>query len=87
MAIKTKVSPRRREDTFLGKDRDEVDRIVRNMRRAYVDQLHEATFRYHQAQRQANRAAHEQHRIERHLERINAFCKQHNIPVTDEEKG
>lgn len=84
MAIRTQKLPTKLDETFDERDRDEIHRIVNEMRQSYIDRQHEATRDYHQALRQVNRAEHELHRLERHMERINAFCAKHNIPLDEE---
>ncbi len=79
MAILTAVKPKRTEDTFSTKDIAEISRIIQSTHSIYTRQLHEA-------QRGVNRAIHEQHRLERHLTRIEDFCKKNNISLNGEEE-
>lgn len=81
MTIATQTAPRRLEEAFDGKDREEIRRIINNLHDTYEERLHHAQHDYHQAQRSANRASHEVHRLERHLDRITTFCNKHNIEL------
>jgi len=81
MAVKTFGVPHRTEDTFDEKDRTEIHRIITELRHNYLERHTEALTGYHKAEREANRKLHEVHRIEKHLERIEAFCKKNNIPL------
>jgi hypothetical protein len=81
MAVKTFGVPHRTEDSFDEKDRSEIHRIITDLRHTYLERHTEALTQYHKAEREANRKLHEVNRIERHLERIEAFCKKNNIPL------
>lgn len=69
-------------ETLTANDREEVHRIVTDLRQTYLDRHTEALIAFHKAEREVNRKQHEVHRIEKHLERIEAFCKENNIPVS-----
>lgn len=86
MMIQTAIQPQQAEEAFSAKDITEISRIIQHTHTIYTEQLHEASFRLHQAQRSVNRATHEQHRLEKHLERIETFCEKHNIALHSEEK-
>lgn len=86
MASQTATDPTQIVEDFSTKDLTEISRIIQNTHAIYTEQLHEANFRLHQAQRGVNRATHEQHRLEKHLERIEDFCNKHNITLHSEEK-
>lgn len=79
MTVFFQTVPKKTTEIFDGKDRKEIHDIIANLRRSYVERLHDASQELHHAQRQVNRANHEVTRLTRHLARIDAFCKQHNI--------
>lgn len=84
MAIRTQTVPRQPEEALDEQDRSKIHDIIAELRRSYHTRLSEAVFEHNQAERQVNRARHEIHRLERHLERINDFCKKHNIPLDEQ---
>jgi isochorismate hydrolase len=71
----------RTEETFDEKDRTEIHRIITDLRHTYLERHTEALADYHKVEREANRKLHEVNRIEKHLARIEAFCKKNNIPL------
>jgi len=81
MTIKTSAPPRRIEEEFDDKDREEINRIISELRHTYIERHTEALAEYNKAEREANRKLHEVDRIERHLTRIEDFCKKNNIPL------
>lgn len=83
MAIRTQIVPTRLEDSLDEKDRTQIHDIIYELRHSYMVRLSEAVLEHNRAQRQVNRATHEIHRLERHLERMNEFCKKHNIPMEE----
>ena len=80
MVLKTSVIPHHTEEVFDENDREEIHRIIADLRETYFERHNEALSAYHKIERESNRALHEVNRIERHLERIDAFCKKNNIP-------
>lgn len=84
MVLKTSTIPRHTEEVLDAKDRDEIHRIIADLRQTYIERHTEALSAYHQAERQANRALHEVNRVEKHLERIKDFCQKNNIPLEEE---
>lgn len=82
--MKTQVIPTQIIEQFDEQDREEIHNIIANLRQSYVERLRDATVEFHRAQRHVNRAAHEITRLERHLERIDAFVAKHNIPLGKE---
>ena len=83
MVLKTKAPPRRIEEEFDEKDRSEIHRIISELRHTYIEQHTEALTEYNKVERLANRKLHEVNRLEKHLERIEDFCKKNNIPLVD----
>lgn len=79
MSVQTQTQ--RAEETFDDKDREEIHRIITDLRHTYLERHTEALTEYHKAERQANRKLHEVNRLERHLARIEDFCKKNNIPL------
>lgn len=60
-------------------DREKIHAIVANLKREYRERLDVIVRDYHAAQKSLNRASHEITRLERHLERVDDFCKQNNV--------
>jgi hypothetical protein len=81
MVLKTNTLPHRVEETFDDKDRDEIHRIITELRHDYLERHTEALADYNKAAREANRKLHEVDRLEKHLQRIEDFCKKNNIPL------
>ena len=84
MVLKTSAAPHHTEEVFDEKDRDEIHRIIADLRQTYLERHTEALSEYHKKEREANRALHEVNRVEKHLERIDEFCKKNDIPLTEE---
>jgi len=82
MVLKTDIVPHVTEEVFDEGDREEIHRIIADLRQTYFERHTEALSEYHKIQRESNRALHEVNRIERHLERIDEFCKKNDIPST-----
>jgi len=82
--MKTQIIPTQVIEQFNEQDREEIHRIIANLRQSYLDRLQDATVEFHRAQRQLNRAGHEITRLERHLERIDGFVAKHNITLGKE---
>ena len=85
MVLNTSTPPRRIEEEFDEKDRSEIHRIISELRHTYIEQHTEALTEYNKVERLANRKLHEVNRLEKHLQRIEDFCKKNNIPLV--EKG
>ena len=85
MAILTQVVPTKYEEHFDDKDREEIGRIISNLRDTYAERLHQAQADYHQAVRRMNQTSHEVARLERHLQRIADFCEKNDITIEDKE--
>jgi len=85
MVLNTSAPPRRIEEEFDEKDRSEIHRIISELRHTYIEQHTEALTEYNKVERLANRKLHEVNRLEKHLQRIEDFCKKNNIPLV--EKG
>ncbi len=83
MVLKTQRVPKALEEVLDEKDRTEIHRIITELRHTYLERHTEALAEYHKAERETNRKLHEVHRIERHLERIEDFCKKNNIPLVN----
>jgi predicted esterase YcpF (UPF0227 family) len=81
MGLKTHTVTKRAEESFDDKDREEIHRIITDLRHTYLERHTEALAAYHKAEREANRKQHEVSRIEKHLARIEDFCKRNNIPL------
>lgn len=81
MVLQTHGTPHRTEEEFDEKDRTEIHRIISELRHTYLERHTEALAEYNKAERDANRKKHEVARLEKHLERIEAFCKKNNIPI------
>lgn len=81
MILQRQIQSHRTEETFDEKDRDEIHRIITELRHTYLERHTEALANYHKAEREANRKLHEVNRIEKHLARIERFCKENNIPI------
>lgn len=84
MVLKTNAPPHRTDEEFDEKDRTEIHRIISELRHTYIEQHTEALTTYNKAERDANRKLHEVTRLEKHIERIEAFCKKNNIPLESE---
>lgn len=69
------------EESFDDTDREEIHRIILDLRHTYLERHAEALAAYHRAEREANRKQHEVSRMETHLARIEKFCKENNIPL------
>lgn len=83
MVLQTHGAPHQTKDEFDEKDRAEIHRIISDLRHTYLERHTEALADYHKAEREANRKLHEVTRIEKHLERIEDFCKKNNIPLVN----
>ena len=83
MVLKTEDVVQRIEETFDDKDREEIHRIITELRHTYLERHTEALTQFHKAEREANRKLHEVNRMERHLARIEEFCKNNNIPLVN----
>lgn len=81
MVLKTKSTPRQLEDVLDEKDRTEIHRIITELRHTYLERHTEALADYNKTEREANRKLHEVTRLERHLGRIEDFCKKNDIPL------
>lgn len=81
MVFKTNVVPHHTEEVFDERDREEIHRIIADLRHTYFERHTEALSNYHKIEREANRALHEVKRVEKHLERIDDFCKKNDIPI------
>lgn len=81
MTQNTQVKVQRTEESFDDMDRDEIHRIILDLRHTYLERHAEALAAYHRAEREANRKQHEVTRMETHLARIEDFCKKNNIPL------
>lgn len=84
MVLKTNAVVHRSDEVWSKKDRAEIQQIVKHLRQAYAERHTEAVSEYHQAERAANRALHEVHRLEKHLHHIDEFCKKNNIILKEE---
>lgn len=60
-------------------DREKIHQTVAVLKEQYESRLQAATSDFNKAQHEMNRASHELARLEKHLNRINDFCKKHNI--------
>jgi hypothetical protein len=81
MTKQTSIPVQKTEEPFTDTDREEIHRIITDLRHTYLERHTEALVAYHKAEREVNRKQHEVHRIEKHLERIENFCKENNIPL------
>jgi hypothetical protein len=81
MGLQSKGMVHRMEESFDDTDREEIHRIITDLRHTYLERHTEALTAYHKAEREANRKQHEVNRLERHLARIEDFCKKNNIPL------
>jgi len=81
MVLKTSKVPHHTEEVFDERDREEIHRIIADLRQTYFERHTEALSNFHKIERESNRALHEVTRIEKHLERIDDFCKKNDIPV------
>lgn len=81
MVLKTNTVPHRIEEAFDERDRDEIHRIIVELRHDYLERHTEALAEYNKTEREANRKLHEVNRLEKHLQRIEDFCKKNNIPL------
>ncbi len=81
MVLLTNAPPQRTGDAFDNKDREEIRRIITELRHDYLERHTEALADYHKAARETNRKLHEVERLEKHLQRIEVFCKNNNIPL------
>ncbi|MGV9002113.1 MAG: hypothetical protein ACOH18_04135 [Candidatus Saccharimonadaceae bacterium] len=83
MVLQTHGIPHQIEEAFSEKDRTEIHRMITELRHSYLAQHTEALTDYNKAERESNRKLHEVTRLEKHIERIEAFCKKNNIPITN----
>lgn len=83
MVLKTSTVPHLTEEVFDEKDREEIHRIIADLRQTYFERHTEALSNYNKVEREANRLLHEVNRIEKHLERIDEFCKKNDIPLSN----
>lgn len=81
MVLKTHGTPHRLEENFDEKDRTEIHRIISELRHTYLERHTQALAEYNKVEREANRKKHEVARLEKHIGRIEAFCKKNNIPI------
>jgi len=81
MTLRTNAPPHRLEEEFDEKDREEINRIISELRHTYLERHTEALTEYNKAEREANRKLHEVDRLEKHLKRIEDFCNKNNIPL------
>ena len=81
MVLQTHGTPQRLKEVFDDKDRAEIHRIISELRHDYLERHQEALAAYNQAEREANRKLHEVDRLEKHLTRIELFCKNNNISL------
>lgn len=81
MTQDTQLKLPRTEESFDDTDREEIHRIILDLRHTYLERHAEALAAYHRAEREANRKQHEVSRMETHLARIEKFCKENNIPL------
>jgi len=81
MVLKTSIVPHLTEEVFDERDREEIHRIIADLRQTYFERHTEALSNFHKIERESNRALHEVTRIEKHIERIDDFCKKNDIPV------
>jgi len=81
MAIKTSIIPHQTKEEFDDKDREEIHRIISELRHDYLERHTEALADYNKIAREANRKLHEVDRLEKHLKRIDDYCKENNIPL------
>ena len=84
MVLNTSAPPRRIEEEFDEKDRSEIHRIISELRHTYIEQHTEALTEYNKVERLANRKLHEVNRLEKHLQRIEDFCKKNNVALDNE---
>lgn len=56
-----------------------ADEIARALRAEYAEQLAKALRRFAAVERQRTRASHEVHRLEKHLAKIDEFCRTNNV--------
>jgi hypothetical protein len=84
MVLKINTPPHRIEEEFDEKDRTEIHRIISELRHTYIEQHTDALAEYNKAEREANRKLHEVDRLEKHIGRIEDFCKKNNIPLENE---
>ena len=83
MVLQTHGTPHLAEETFDEKDRTEIHRMITELRHTYLERHTEALTDYNKSERESNRKLHEVTRLEKHIERIEAFCKKNNIPITN----
>ena len=81
MVLIAKGAPKALEEVLDEKDRTEIHRIITELRHTYLERHTEALAEYHKAERETNRKQHEVARLEKHLGRIEDFCKKNNIPL------
>ena len=81
MVLKKGTIPHLTEEVFDERDREEIHRIIADLRQTYFERHTEALSNYHKIERESNRAQHEVTRIEKHIERIDEFCKKNDIPL------
>lgn len=83
MVLQTHGTPHPEEEVLDEKDRTEIHRMITELRHTYLERHTEALTDYNKSERESNRKLHEVTRIEKHIERIEAFCKKNNIPLTN----
>ena len=88
MTIHTSMVPHQTKEEFDDTDRAEIHRIISELRHDYLERHTEALTAYNKAESEANRKLQEVDRLEKHLKRIEDFCKENNIPlVTSIQEG
>lgn len=83
MVLQTNKAPLGADETFDEKDRTEIHRMITELRHTYLERHTEALADYNKSQRESNRKLHEVTRLEKHIGRIEAFCKKNNIPTSN----
>lgn len=58
-----------------------ADDIAQALRAEYAAQLANALRRFAAIEQQRTRASHEVHRLEKHLAKIDEFCRTNNVPM------
>lgn len=83
MVVKKHDIPHQLEEVLDEKDRTQIHRMITELRHTYLTQHTEALAEYNKSQREVNRKLHEVTRLEKHIGRIDEFCKKNNIPTTN----
>lgn len=71
------------EEQLTGESKEEAQRIIAGLAQDYVDRLNAARQELREAEKRRNKMQHEITRLERHIQRMKAFCQKHDMNITE----